>query len=153
MCAGEAQLCFFDGLTTKNIVRSDNTYKRIRRLLFPHMLVSADDVGPLAVARVNRPEERRAWKAAAKINAQRALATRGRRMMAATGVACESDEKASLYAGAYLRKLSAATRLKNTLDLKLFKKNGDPALMTYSLGGGRAYVRRFQDASSAQKEA
>jgi hypothetical protein len=73
-------------------------------------------------------------------------------MMAADGKACGSDETARLYAGAYLRKLAAAARLKNTLALELFNKNGDPALMTYSLGGGRAYVRRFRGASSAQKE-
>ena len=49
MCAGEAQLCFFDGLTTKNIVRSDNTYKRIRHLLFPHKEWKADEIGPIPV--------------------------------------------------------------------------------------------------------
>jgi len=143
---------YFDSLTKKNIIRSDNTYKRIRRLLYPNMPVPADDVGPLATARANRPGARAAWKAAAKMNAQRALATRGRRMMAEDGKACHSDEEARKYAGEYLRKLAGAARLKNTVALALFKDDGAPDLMTYSLGGGGAYVRRFRGASETQKE-
>ena len=73
--------------------------------------------------------------------------------MAADGLHCQNDESARLYAGAYLRKLAAAARLRNTLALELFKKNGEADLMTYSLGGGSAYVRRFRGAPSAQKEA
>ncbi len=143
---------YFDSLTKKNIIRSDNTYKRIRRLLYPNMPVPADDVGPLAAARANRAGARAAWKAAAKINAQRALVARGRRMMAEDGKECDSDEQAQKYAGDYLRKVAAAARLKNTVALALFKDDGTPDLMTYSLGGGAAYVRRFRGASETQKE-
>jgi len=71
-------------------------------------------------------------------------------MMAADGKQCDSDDAGKKYAGDYLRKLAAADRLKNTVALALFKANGRPDLMTYSLGA--AYVRRFRQASEAQKE-
>ena len=63
-----------------------------------------------------------------------------------------SDDQAQKYIGDHLRKLVAAARLKNTVALPLFKDNGTPDLMIYSLGGGAAYVRRFRGASETQKE-
>jgi hypothetical protein len=151
--AGEAQVRWLNTLRPANISRSDDTYKRIRKLLFPAMIVPEDDVGPLAAARARRPGAHEAWAAAARVNAQKALVTRGRRMMEAAGMFCKDDEAARLYVGAHLRKLAAAERLANTLALGLRKANGDADLMTYSLGGGRAYLCRFRTASEPQREA
>jgi hypothetical protein len=133
-----------------NIQRSDSTYRRIRVILFPSMVVPADDVGPLAAARARRPGARETWSAAVK--SRRSLVTRGRRMMTADGVPCKDDEDTKKYVLAYLRRLAAAARHINTVALGLYKENGDPDVMTYSLGGGRAYLCRFRRASDAQRE-
>ena len=78
-----------------------------------------------------------AWKAAAKVNAQRSLVTRDRRVMLATGLFCNDDETVHQYVVSYLWKLPAAASLTNTVVLGLFMANDAPDLMSYSLGGGR----------------
>ena len=78
-----------------------------------------------------------AWKAAAKVNAQRSLVTRDRRVMLATGLFCNDDETVHQYVVSYLWKLPAVASLTNTVVLGLFMANDAPDLMSYSLGGGR----------------
>ena len=143
---------FFNSLRPPNLRRSDDTYRRIRAILFPNMPVPADDIGPLAAARAKRPGAREAWAAAAAVNARRSLVTRGRRMMTADDVPCKDDEEARKYVLSHLRRLAAVARRTNTVALGLYKSNGQPDLMTYSLGGGREYLPRFRRASEAQKQ-
>ncbi len=143
---------FFDSLRPPNLRRSDDTYRRIRAILFPNMHVPADDIGPLAAGRAKRPGAREAWAAAAAVNTRRSLVTRGRRMMTADDVPCKDDEEARKYVMTHLRRLAAVARRTNTVALGLYKSNGQPDLMTYSLGGGREYLPRFRRASEAQKQ-
>ncbi len=143
---------YFNSLRPPNLHRSDDTYRRIRAILFPNMPVPADDIGPLAAARARRPGARETWAAAAAVNARRNLVIRGRRMMTADDVPCKDDEEARKYVMTHLRRLAAVARRTNTVALGLYKSNGQSDLMTYSLGGGRQYLSRFRRASEAQKQ-
>ena len=131
---------FFNSLRPPNIQRSDNTYRRIRDILFPSMVVPTDDVGPLAEARGRRPAARETWTATVVVNTHRSLVTRGGRMMTADGVPCKDDEDGKKYVLTYLWRFAGSVRCMNTVELGMYKKNGEQDVMTYSLGGGSIFV-------------
>ena len=145
---------FFNSLRPPNIERSDNTYRRIRAILFPSMVVTADDVEPLVVTRPRRPGARETWTDTAAVNARRNLVTRGRRMMTTDGVPCKDDEDAKKYVLSSLWRLPASTGRINTVTLawSVCKENGESDVMTYCLGGDWAYLCRFRRASDVQRE-
>jgi hypothetical protein len=148
----EAQTRFFTALKDSNIDRSDATWTRLRARLYPALAVDPAEVGPLRQRRLNRPEARKAWLKASKINARKSLTTRGYRLAAAAGEDVADDDAARKYAINDLQKLARAGLATNATLLGLFKLDGTPDVSTYSLGNGNEYLKRFRKATAAEKE-
>ncbi len=140
----ETMVRWIDSLTDENIDRSDATFAYLRVALCPKMPVDATEIGSLRAARLRRSKT-------FKINVKKNLHTRDRRLTKTTGVVLTDDAAAEKYTMDHLRSLDLAARRANVKLLGLVRKDVSGDSSTFSLCRGSTYLKRFLNASEAQK--